>query len=272
MDSFTPNGASEELPLHALQPLARFSDRAEDYANYRPSYPPEAIAWIVAELASEVSWAAADIGAGTGISARLLADAGGRVWAIEPNRAMQQAATPHPAVTPVSGTAEHTTLPDASVDLVTCFQAFHWFNPAQCLPEFRRILRPSGRLAVVWNTRDLTDPFTAGYSEIVRELSGQHPAESRMDSIQPLQASREFRNLCQHTIPYGQSLDLSGLMGRAQSVSYIPKDDSTQQQLLAHLTALYQQYAQPDLLATPAEHQPAVTLRYQTQVFLADPQ
>ncbi len=109
---------------------------------------------------------AADVGAGTGISSRLLGDRGLQVYAIEPNLAMRQAATSHPQVTFQAGNTENTGLPDTSVDLVTCFQAFHWFDPIRCLPEFHRILKPSGRLAAVWNIRDRADKFTNEYSEI----------------------------------------------------------------------------------------------------------
>ncbi|MGL4879532.1 MAG: class I SAM-dependent methyltransferase, partial [Waterburya sp.] len=132
--------------LHNLNPQDRFTSRADDYAKYRPSYPTAMIDCIVAELDNLSQLVAADIGAGTGISARLLADRGIKVIAIEPNEAMRQAAQVHPLVEFRHGSAEDTKLPDASVDLVTCFQAFHWFNPEPTLKEFTRILKPQGRL------------------------------------------------------------------------------------------------------------------------------
>ena len=119
--------------LHQLNPQSRFSDRAEDYAKYRPSYPTAAIDCILQEFKEKSPLIAADIGAGTGISSRLLADRGVRVIAIEPNAAMRQVAEAHPLVEFRHGSAEATKLPDKSVDLVTCFQAFHWFNNDKCL-------------------------------------------------------------------------------------------------------------------------------------------
>jgi ubiquinone/menaquinone biosynthesis C-methylase UbiE len=152
--------------LHTQNPQQRFSNRAEDYAKYRPSYPTAAIDQILAGLDQPV---AADIGAGTGISARLLADRGAKkVWAIEPNSAMYAVAKPHPHVEFQQGSAEQTGLASQSVDLITCCQAFHWFEPIATLAEFHRILQPAGRLALMWNERDQTDPFTQEHNEIIR--------------------------------------------------------------------------------------------------------
>ena len=98
-----------------------FSDRAQEYAQYRSSYPQEAIAAIVEGLVSSSQLVAADIGAGTGIASRLLGNCGVKVIAIEPNSAMRQEAEYHPQVEFKAGTAENTNLPDNSVDLVTSF-------------------------------------------------------------------------------------------------------------------------------------------------------
>lgn len=251
-----------DLPLHQLQPLSRFSDRAEDYARFRPTYPIAAIAVILDGLGHPADLIAADLGAGTGISSRLLANQGFQVWAIEPNESMQQTAEPHPRVTFVTGTAEQTGLPDDFVDLITCFQSFHWFDSAKTLPEMHRILKSTGRLAVIWNDRDRNDPFTQSYSQIVQQISNHHPAEQRMVAQQPLLDSSEFCNIRQLTFSHQQALDWKGLIGRANSVSYIPKDPQSQQQLTTALEALYTQWA---------DAQGLVYLTYCTQVFLGEP-
>lgn len=251
-----------DVPLHHLEPLSRFSDRAEDYARFRPTYPIAAIAAVLENLGHLADLIAADLGAGTGISSRLLADQGLHVWAIEPNESMQQAAESHPRVTFFTGTAEQTGLPDQSVDLVTCFQSFHWFDPTQTLPEIHRILKPTGRLAVIWNDRDRSDPFTQGYSQIVQQVSNHHPAEQRLVAQQPLLNNSEFRNIRHLTFSHRQALDWNGLMGRANSVSYIPKDSQSQHQLVTALEALYTQWV---------EAQGLVYLAYYTQVFLSEP-
>lgn len=251
---------NEATALHAMNPLNRFSDCATAYAKYRPSYPEEVIAIILEGLGNPTQLVAADIGAGTGISSRLLAQNGIRVIAIEPNLKMSGVATPHHLVEFHNGTAENTNLSDACVDLVTCFQAFHWFNPEPTLQELQRILKPSGRLAVVWNNRDQDDELTQSYTQLVRIASNQHPAESRLESISPLLASDLFTQVHCHTFNYRQGLNLEGLIGRTQSVSYIPQTGVAHQQLITGLTELYN---------SQQDKKGLVYLTYRTSVYLA---
>ncbi|MBD2774564.1 methyltransferase domain-containing protein [Iningainema tapete] len=251
----------DATPLHTLNPLSRFSDRAGDYVKYRPSYPASAIDIILEGLAPPSQLIAADIGAGTGISSRLLALRDVNVIAIEPNAAMREVAEPHPRVEFRDGTAEVTNIADASVDLVTCFQAFHWFNPEPTLLEFRRILKQSGRLALVWNNRDLNDEFTAEYSRVIRTASSNHPAEARMKSVEPLLTTSYFVNMREYTFVYRQELDLTGLIGRAMSSSYLPRKGTVNQQLISALQELYQRFC---------DESGFVYMVYSTSVHLAD--
>lgn len=253
---------TEATPLYAMAPLSRFSDRATDYAKYRPSYPATAIAVILDGLGNPSELVAADVGAGTGISARLLAEQGVRVLAIEPNAAMRQAAAPHPLVGFSEATAEQTGLPDASVDLVISCQAFHWFDPRVSLPEFHRILKPSGRLALVWNERDQSDKFTADYSRLICRVSDDHMAEKRLNSVKPFLASPDFIHARRYTFASRQELDLPGLIGRTQSTSYLPLEGSAYQQLVDGLQELYDRWAGDRGL---------VDLIYCTSVYLAEP-
>ena len=255
------NSSDFRPPLYEMNPLGRFSDRAADYVKYRPTYPVAAIDAILAGLEEPSQLTAADIGAGTGISSRLLAERSVRVLAIEPNADMRQAAAPHPLVEFREGTSEATNLPESSVDLVTCFQSFHWFNPVLTLPEFRRILRPSGRLAIVWNLRDRTDELTLAYTQIVKTASNHHPAEKRERSIEPLLASSDFTNIQICDFVHKQDVDLPGLIGRAQSASYIPKSGPQLQQIISDLTELYK---------THCGNQSFVSLVYKTRVYLAE--
>ena len=114
-----------------LSSVTRFTDRASDYVKYRPTYPAAAIDAILDGLGSPAEIVAADVGAGTGISARLLGDRGVRVLAVEPGDAMRAAAAPHANVTWTIGSAEATDLAPESLDLVLCAQSFHWFQPAR---------------------------------------------------------------------------------------------------------------------------------------------
>jgi SAM-dependent methyltransferase len=200
----------------------RFSTRAEAYVAGRPSYPPAAIEAIFSGLGDPARLVVADLGAGTGISSRSLAEHGPRVFAIEPNAAMRDAAKAHARIQWIDATAEHTTLADGSVDVVTAFQAWHWVDHPVAFAEARRIVRPGGRLAVVYNERDDRDAFTAGYSEIVRRYSTDATEARRTTALanaldtDPARTTRlEFRN--------EQTLDRAGVHARAESTSYLPQ-------------------------------------------------
>jgi SAM-dependent methyltransferase len=253
--------SEREPELHEMNPTGRFSDRAGDYVKYRPGYPPAAFDAMLAGLGEPAALAAADVGAGTGISARALADRVGQVVAVEPNAAMRGAATAHPRVRWVAGTAEATGLEPACIALVLCAQAFHWFRPGEALAEFRRILRPAGRLALMWNVRDDADPLTHGYTEVIRAVGGAHPAELRGFDPAVIAASGRFAPARLVSIPSAQPLDRAGLAGRALSASYVPRDGPARDELVARLEALHDRHRDAAGL---------VHLRYETSLYLAD--
>jgi ubiquinone/menaquinone biosynthesis C-methylase UbiE len=243
--------------LHNMNPQGRFSSRAKDYAKYRPSYPTETIDYIVAELANKSQLVAADIGAGTGISARLLADRGFPVIAIEPNESMRSVAQAHPLVAFRHGSAEDTKLPDNSVDLVTCFQAFHWFNPEPTLKEFARILKPQGNLAVVWNNRHRNDEFTNEYGRLTQIVSNNN-SELRYGTERYLNHPHGFNPVRHLIFPYQQALNFQALVGRAMSTSYIPQTGEAHTQFIQDLHQLHQKYCDDKGL---------VYLQYQTSLY-----
>ena len=233
-------------PLYNLNPLTRFSDKAENYTKYRPIYPDAVIDKILENLTSVNQFVAADIGAGTGISARQLAARSLKVIAIEPNSAMREAAESHQNVEWKEGSAEATNLPDASVYLITCFQAFHWFNPEPTLLEFRRILKPKGRLAIVFQEINRDDEFTQVYGEIVSKAANNRPPTDFSSKIEPLRESSDFQYIDCYKFLYKQELDLSSLIGLAKSVSFIPSEETVQKQLVNDLENLHQRYCNQD--------------------------
>src|SRR5687768_16889833 len=137
--------------MSSVNPTARFSNRVEDYARYRPGYPAAIIEFFTTRLGITKA-DVADVGSGTGIFTALLLDAGHRVFAIEPNDAMRAEAERtlggREGFVSVDGSAEQTTIDDASVDLITAAQAFHWFDVPATRAEFRRILRADGIVAL----------------------------------------------------------------------------------------------------------------------------
>ena len=220
----------------------RFSERAGDYDAGRPSYPQGAIDVLFDGLGDFGDVVAVDLGAGTGISSRLLADRGASVTAIEPNQAMREAAQPHPRVEWVAGSAEWTGLAEASADLVTAFQAFHWFDHAKALEEIVRILRPGGRAAVVYNERDENDPFTAAYGEVVRKYQTDETERRRADGLEAFAAFEgwvakrrvEFRNEHQ--------LDAEAMISRVRSTSYLPHTGPAAAELDAAIRTVFDRY------------------------------
>jgi SAM-dependent methyltransferase len=242
----------------SLDTVIRFSDRADDYVKYRPTYPGPAVDAILEGLGPPAKLAAADIGAGTGIFARLLGDRGVWVVAIEPGRNMRRAAARHPNVVWMAGLAEATGLRSASVDLVVSAQSFHWFRPTQVLPELARVLRPGGRLAIIWNRRSRTDPLTAGYRTAILDAGAESLAERMRFDPAVVTASGLFSSPERQGFPNAQRLDLDGFIGRARSASAVPKTGPAAATLFDALRALHHRYA---------DEQGAVTLIYETEVY-----
>jgi SAM-dependent methyltransferase len=213
-----------ELPDN-LAPTRRFSARAGHYARYRPSYPASLIDFLVTELGLVAGSVVADIGSGTGILSRLLLERSLPVMAVEPNREMREEAEKSlspgfPNFHSVNGTAEATTLADASVDAVLAAQAFHWFDHQKAIREFGRIARPGATLALIWNVRRNASAFMAEYERIVRQFGPE--VEFQFEKLGELFGPA----LRQHSFDNAQELDWEGLRGRLLSASYMPMEGS----------------------------------------------
>lgn len=155
-------GPMSELSRHEL--AASFGAAADAYERGRPGYPEAALDWLLPGTAETVL----DLGAGTGKLTRLLRARGLTTYAVEPSAAMLdqlRAAVPGALVRP--GSAEEIPLPDVSVDAVLVAQAWHWMDPSHAGPEVARVLRPGGRLGLLWNLRDDREPWVAALSRIM---------------------------------------------------------------------------------------------------------
>jgi ubiquinone/menaquinone biosynthesis C-methylase UbiE len=216
----------ESRPMHEWRPLERFSSRAADYAKFRPGYPAEALAAVLDGLGDPSGLVAADVGAGTGISSRWLANAGLLVYAVEPNASMREAGAsmPHERIEWVSGTGEATGLREACVDLVVCAQAFHWFKPDRALVEFVRILKPGGRLALVWNDRVDRDETTREYNAILSSFGADVRYEQSKKASEELRDSSLFEGYRERIVSNHQDMDLETAIGRTRSISTCPNE------------------------------------------------
>lgn len=217
----------------------RFSDRANAYAAYRPLYPDAAIDEVLAELGDPKTLRIADVGAGTGISARLFAERGSQVVAIEPNLAMRAAAVPHRRVEWLEGTAANTGLGDASVDLVTTCQAFHWFATEASMHEFRRVARR--RVALLQYERDERHRFTRAYGDVVRVHARDDTETMRMRALGVFAAFPAAR-IRREAFASKHSLDLDGVIGRAASSSYLPNSGPEAVSLRRDLRSVFEQH------------------------------
>jgi ubiquinone/menaquinone biosynthesis C-methylase UbiE len=253
------------MDLSQCNPTGRFTGLADCYQRHRPSYPAAAIDLVLARCGLGPTTLLADVGCGTGISSRLFAARGVPVVGIEPNdemrqRAEQVAAEPGWAKLEYrAGQAEATGLPDASVAAVLAAQAFHWFDPQRALGEFHRVLRPGGWVALMWYERDESDPFTAGYGDLLRRHSDASAVEAkRLRAGEAVLLCPLYEERGRHDLTSSQDLDEDGLVGRAFSASYVPQKGPAASALETDLRQLFRN----------AQLQGQVVLRYQTSVYL----
>ena len=242
----------------------RFSGRVEAYVNYRPGYPAELVAELLRRTGLGAGAVVADVGSGTGLFSERLLEHDLKVYAVEPNQPMRAAAEARLAENPrfvsVDASAERTGLADASIDMITAAQAFHWINNRADSTEYARILRADAKLALIWNRRDASKTLQKAYEAILQEFAPEYGEVNHMSLgaealgavLQPEQMQKlHFKNC--------QRLDFKGLLGRLKSSSYCPPEDSPQYiPLVTELLALF------DHFAVDAH----VDFDYDTQVFL----
>ncbi len=259
--------------IHPVAALG-FESGADAYERARPGYPPNAVATIVEQLELRPGRTVLELGAGTGKLTRLLVPSGVRLLALEPVAAMRArlaaalggagGSGADDALELLDGTAEAIPLPSGSVDAVIAAQAFHWFDAVRALSEIHRVLRPRGRLLLVWNRRDETVPWVRAMSDGLRTLAGDEPQvrdEAWRDS---LRRCGLFEPFASSTFRHAQTLTRAGVRDRVASVSYVAAaTPSARAAVLTAIDAVLD--ADP---ATTGRH--VVELPYDTEVMWAD--
>jgi SAM-dependent methyltransferase len=163
-----------------------FASAADVYERARPSYPQEAIDWLAERTGLGAGRTVVDLGAGTGKLTRLLIP-----------------------------------LPDASADVVTAAQAFHWFDHDRALPEIHRVLREGGALVLVWNMRDLDDPLQRGVEDLLRFVRDETPGQQLGAWREPLARSELFEPAEVREFGYEQRFTTEELCERVASTSFV---------------------------------------------------
>jgi SAM-dependent methyltransferase len=220
-----------------------FASAADVYERARPSYPQEAIDWLVAQTGLGPGTTVVDLGAGTGKLTRLLLPTGARVVAVEPIAEMRAHID---GAEVLDGTAEAIPLPDGSADVLTAAQAFHWFDPDRALPEIHRVLREDGSFVLFWNMRDLDDPIQRGVEELLRPVRDDVPGQIAGAWREPLARSPLFGPATVGEFKYEQWFTTDDLCDRVSSTSFVaalPPID--REELLVRVRALTHGVAEP---------------------------
>ncbi|MFO1320772.1 MAG: class I SAM-dependent methyltransferase [Burkholderiales bacterium] len=231
--------------MSSAAPTQRFSNRVADYIRARPGYPDALLGELSARFGLQRTSVIADVGSGTGLLATLFLEHGNPVFGVEPNREMREAGESllarYSDFTSVGAAAEATSLPDASVDFVTAGQAFHWFDRPRARNEFARILKPGGRVVLVWNDRRLdTTDFLRGYEDLLVRRCPEYLKVVHRNVDEAVLTA--FFAPCPYaaiTLENVQVFDWETLVARHDSQSYVPAAGPERDSILADLRALF---------------------------------
>ncbi|WP_054026034.1 class I SAM-dependent methyltransferase [Bacillus sp. FJAT-28004] len=235
-----------------------FTGKAAIYSEYRSNYPMAYINYLIQSNKLSSNHTVADIGSGTGILTKQLLDTDLKVMAIEPNDDMRTTAEKelnhYSKFTSLNAAAEHTQLPDKSIDLITVAQAFHWFDKEQFQLECQRILKQDANVALVWNSRDSSSELVIENAAICRKYCPSFKGFSGGIEETPEMYQQFFRNgeYEYKVFEYHLEFDLNHFIGRNLSASYALKQTDEHYTAFIHsLSELYAKYSKNDVLIMP---------------------
>jgi SAM-dependent methyltransferase len=218
------DAVGRHLSIHEVA-SSGFGAEADAYERARPSYPADAVDWLVDALRVPAGGRVCDLAAGTGKFTRLLIprlpDA--ELMAIEPVAGMRQVlAASLPGVPVTAATAEAIPYAAATLDGITVAQAFHWFDASTALAEFHRVLRPGGRLALVWNARDRSVPWVDRIWAIMDRVEKRAPWRAHDEWRESAFVETPwFGPLTEATFHHEQVLTPADVVERVRSVSHV---------------------------------------------------
>lgn len=227
--------------------ITRFTGRVEYFAKYRPGYPEQVIGALEKNIGFDTSKDIADIGCGTGILSKLFLSNGNLVFGVEPNDEMRSEAERQLGkflnFISVNGTAENTCLATNSADMITVGNAFHWFDPKKTKKEFKRVLRKGGHVVILWNERKNSSPFMKALDSILKPLNLLHEEMERdLSDKNFLKSFFGEEKIHTGTFPNFQMLDLNGLKGRVQSISYVPEEGDEHKKVMKDIKDLFDKF------------------------------
>jgi ubiquinone/menaquinone biosynthesis C-methylase UbiE len=227
--------------------LSNFTGRAEEYAKYRPDYPEQIISLLENKIGFDLSKDIADIGCGTGKLSKLFLNNGNLVFGVEPNDEMrlksEKLLSKFINFISIEGTAEKTMLATKSIDVITVGQAFHWFDLKKTKKEFKRVLKKDGHVVIVWNERKNTSLVMKAVNKILLSLNQEHEeAEKNLVDKNLLNTFYGVEKANTSIFPNFQLLDLAGLKGRIQSISYVPESGDENKRIMNEIKDVFEKY------------------------------
>lgn len=228
-----------DLPGHPAGDPARLFDLVADaYDRSRPGYPDDAVAWALQGAAGSARPRVVELGAGTGKLTEQLVRRGCEVTATDPSAVMlERLSARAPQVTALRARAEELPLPSRSADIVVAAQAFHWFDADRAVREAARVLRPGGRLAVMWSARDERVPWVRRLGRVIGTPAQQEDPTAAVDE------AGVFETVERRTFRFWQPMTASSLRDLVASRSVFATMTETQQErVLRQVDQLYEEY------------------------------
>ena len=230
-----------------------FTRKSADYSRFRPAYPAAAVEWLKSKISGET---VLDVGAGTGIFTGELLRYFQNVSAVEPNRDMREAfAAFLPGIYCSGGSGEATGFPDGSFDLITVAQAFHWLDAERFKAEAMRILRPAGKVAIIWNT-SLQCDFTVERNLICQKYCPRfrsgHAGKRSAEEGDAFLRHEYFRSVEVVEFDNPFTMDLTAFEGNMRSRSYaLTAEDDEFEHFMDELRAVFRRFAENNTVTEP---------------------